>query len=356
MKCIFIGNPVPTNYLVDSNNPRYSIADNIAQNNLIEGLWERYGDDFSVLTVADQYDNPKAKIKTWNRSTSVVLDCGITAKGVSTFGKNRFVYYLSILLSYMFSLLSLLHSLRKENKGTKFLIITSGPYIFRSFSVVIARLFYKICFVPFIVACVEHPDYRGLSSLVSKVSVLIMRIVDGTIVYSEKNAVDYTSKPHLEILYSIDKESVEYMNSLKNHRRKKGEKLTIAYTGALIKIKGIDRLIEVIKKSNHKFKWLICGIGEYENEIAELHNGEDVIYYGQIHHRETMALQKKADILICLQSLENDVYRYYATYAATGKLTEYLFSGTPVVGPDIPSYSNNLKKFISLLPNQEADR
>jgi Glycosyltransferase len=350
MKCIYLGNPVHTEFIRETVDINFSVADNIAQLNFIEGLSKMYGEDLSVLSLASNFDNPKKK-KTILHKQQIKLESGITACCIGYINFPIF-YIATIILNYTIELLKLCFGNRKE----PIVVLTYGPYMLWSFPVMIARLFFKICYVPFLVASVEHPDYTGLNRIASKMSVPVMKRIDGSITYVAQSSIDYSDKPYLTIFYSTSEEVIklaeEYQRKDKN---KKNEKFTILYSGALTKIKGADTLISVIKETKEEFQWIICGTGEYEKEVEELAKGnKGVEYLGNVTQREVIELQCSADMLVAFQSVDTEIYRYYAKYAATGKLIEYLLSGTPVVAPDIQATNEELKRYMNMLENQET--
>ena len=356
MKCVYIGNPVPIKFLAQNkDNNFFSVADNIAQNNLISGLYNYFGDDLTVITVSSSFNQQDKKV--FYSKDMIRLDSGCDAVAISNLKFNKTPYYLSLLFSYTIALFGVLRTLKKQNKENEaILVISNGPYIYMSFPVMIARLFFKICYVPFLVASVEHPDYTGLNRIASKMSVPVMKRIDGSITYVAQSSIDYSNKPYLTIFYSTSEEVIKLAEEYqRKDKKKKNEKFTILYSGALTKIKGADTLISVIKETKEEFQWIICGTGEYEKEVEELAKGnKGVKYLGNVTQREVIELQCSADMLVAFQSVDTEIYRYYAKYAATGKLIEYLLSGTPVVAPDIQATNEELKRYMNMLENQET--
>ena len=357
MKCVYIGNPVPNKFLAQNrDNNFFSVADNIAQNNLITGLYNHFGDDLTVITVSSAFNQQDKKV--FFSKDKIHLDSGCDAVAIPNLRFKKTPYYLSILFSYAIVLFGVLRALKKQNKGNEeILVISNGPYIYMSFPVMIARLFFKICYVPFLVACVEHPDYTGLNRIASKMAVPVMKRIDGSITYVAQSSIDYSNKPYLTIFYSASEEVIKLAEEYqRKDMRKKNKKFTILYSGALTKIKGADILISVIKETKEEFEWIICGTGEYEKEIEELaKENKSVRYLGNVTQREVIELQCSVDLLVAFQSVDTEIYRYYAKYAATGKLIEYLLSGTPVIAPDIQATNEELKRYMNMLENQETD-
>jgi len=355
VKCIFLGNPAPVKFVAETVNTNFSVADNIAQNNVIEGLYQHYHDDFAVITTAANFGNPHVLNKA-TRKQSVKLDCGADAIAVGNLNYNKLIYYLSIIVTYTMTLFKVLKRMKASSTDNTFVIITSGPYIFVSLPIFFVRLVYKICYIPFLIGSVELPDYGGLFKVISKLSVIMVKMADGSITYVERSSEDYTHKPYVSILYSLNRESIALSNSMIDNCVH-NEKFTVAYTGALTRIKGMDKLVQVVRATGNTYKWVICGNGEYGNEIQKLSQNTDydVEFLGIVTNEKSLEVQHNADLLLALQSLDTPAYRYYSTYAASGKLVEYLLSGTPILTPDIGAISRKIKPYLNFLDNQDTE-
>jgi|GEM_PF-5844927 len=357
MKCIFIGNLVPIKFLEKKeDNAFFSVADNIAQNNIVKGLYDDLNSDLTVISVSSSFNQPRRK--TIFSKDKIQLDAGCKAIAIGNIRFGKVIYYLSILFSYTITLMSCLKRIKKElKKNEKIVIISNGPYIYVAFSVLIAKIFHEISYIPFLVASVEHPDYKGLNRVASRLSKPVMKKIDGSITYVAQSAIDYSNKPYLTIFYSASKEVIKCVDEYeKKYAEFRNEKFTIVYSGALTKIKGADTLVSVIEKTAEEFRWVICGTGEYEKAIEELaKKNENVEYLGNVSQREVIELQCSADMLVAFQSVDTEIYRYYAKYAATGKLIEYLLSGTPVLAANIQATNSELKKYMNMLENQEVE-
>ena len=329
---IFVGNPAPGELVESGKVSTVSIADNIAQNTIIRGLHKYYEKRLTVISVSSE-----------KSQTSVSLGDGVEALTISSSRLNRVFYYLSIMINYTKKLNRIFKSIQDKNT----IIITSGPYIYVALPAMIARWRYGAKWVPFLVGAIEVPEEKFPYSLISKLSRPIVRKADGVITYVSKSATDYMpGKPFVEIFYIIDFQLMEVYRKFKPEKPKK---LTIAYTGTLSDIYNIGVVIEVIKKTGDKYHWVFAGSGKYAEKIKELANNEnyDVEYLGIISNIEAIKLQKTCHLLLCLKGGDSRINQYYGKYAASGKLIEYLCSGTPILAGDILAFSNKIKPFIS---------
>ena len=330
---IFVGNPVPEEMVKSSKICNVNIADNIAQNTIINGLHQHYGESLSVVSISSE-------------KSMAELDLGYGVKASTIFSNSlhRAVFYMTIAVNYTKKLNEILNN----NHDKDIVIITNGPYIYMALPAMIARWRYKVKWVPFLIGSVEVPGERFPYSLISKLSRWTASRADGAITYVAQSAIDYMpGKPFVEIFYLIDDKS---MTIYRNYKPKKPSKFTIAYTGALTSIYNIDIVIEVIKKTGKKYHWAFAGVGQYADKVKKLsHNKNyDVDYLGAVSNVDATKLQKSCDLLLCLRGgNQSKINQNYSKYAASGKLIEYIFSGTPILAGDIPAFSDKIKPFMT---------
>lgn len=341
-KIIFVGNPVPQHMVESSKVHNVNIADNIAQNTMIEGLYKRYGKNLKVVTVTSDKNVKKLN-----------LGYGVKAETIMGSKIHRIAYYLSITLNYT----KKINELLKVGKSANTIIITNGPYIYMALPVMIARLRYGIKWVPFLVGAVEIPEARFPYNLVSKLSRWTTKKVDGVITYVAKSAIDYMpGKPYVEIFYLIEDKLMEIY---KQPQLEKNNKFTIAYTGALTNIYNMDIILDVIEKTGNKFRWVFAGVGQNAEKIKSLseNNKFDVNYLGAVSNIEAIKLQRSSHLLLCLRGGDHSrINQYYSKYAASGKLIEYLCSGTPILAGDIPGFSKTIKPFMTCVAEQSSEK
>lgn len=342
-KIIFLGNPVSERDAVMGRIHDVNIADNIAQNTVIKGLHERYGEDLTVVSVsADKKATP-----------DIDLD-GIKSQTIASNNRNAITYYLSTMMNYT----KRLYALMKYFHGRDVLIITNGPYIYRALAVLVAKWRYRnVKWVPFLVGAVEVPEVKFPFSLISKLSRWTIRRADGAITYVAKSVLDYMpGKPFVEIVYLIDDTLLQIY---RDYCSKKNDTFTITYTGALTSIYNIGVIIEVIRQTGTMYHWVFAGGGQYEEEIETMSKDDryNVDYLGKVSNIEAAKLQKASHLLLCLKGGNySAINQYYSKYAASGKLTEYLCSGVPILAGDIPAFSEKIRPFATFEKEQTVDR
>lgn len=104
------------------------------------------------------------------------------------------------------------------------------------------------------------------------------------------------------------------------------KKKTILYAGSLNKNYGIMDLVSAFISANiHDYKLIICGNGNSQSSIIEYSKENDnIIYLGQIEHRQVLRLEKESRIIVCPDSEKRECSFH-------SKYLEYLCSGTPII-------------------------
>ena len=342
-RVIFVGSPLPENLVQQYRTLSFNTADNIAQNVMVKGLLNNYGNNLTVISESSE-----------KHPDELDLGYGIKASMISSNGSNKALYYLSLMVNYARKLNEVL----KHEDGThEVVVVTRGSYIFIALPVLIARLKYGVKWVPFIITTVEVPEYGFPYNIVSKMSRWTSKRVDGVIAYVAKTARDYMpGKPSLEIVYSIEDKLIKLY---KEHQPKTSKKFTISYTGSLSNTYNFNYVIDAISKTNNRYHWVFAGGGQYADRIKEmaLNNKYDIDYLGPISNIEVIRLQKSSNLLICPRGGNpSKTNQYYSKYAASGKLIEYLCSGTPILASDVPSTLDKIKPFMSCEDGQTAEQ
>ena len=339
MKIIFIGNPLPhkaTNWLL-SDKLHISQAGNTAQCDIIEGL-SVLDPDITVIS-----RSPIGK------KTEFILDNGVKTIGVSNININKPVFYLSIIPGQFL----LLKKVVKKAKGNKVIIITHNLPIYVSLPVIIIKSIYRnVIWIPYLIDPIVY-KYQGFFGYISNLSDKLIRKADGVITYVKQSVADYAPElPYTIVNFSINNNLLSlYKGNIKKEITKKP---IIAYTGSLISMYSIDLIIKVIMTTKNKYRWIFCGIGEFANDLKKIAY-ENYIYninYAGIVSREQAAeIQANADLLLNIRGADfsNENVAYSSKYAASGKIYEYLASGTPILCTDIPAIPNEIKKYCILI-------
>lgn len=140
-----------------------------------------------------------------------------------------------------------------------------------------------------------------------------------------------------------------YKNNLKNNKLREElniplENKLLLYQGALLKGRGVEKLIEVFLKLPSNLSLVFMGEGplkeKLKNKAREL--GVDKrIYFTLVPNRELLEYTNSADIGICL--IENICKSYY--YSLPNKLFEFIQGELPIICSDFPEMSKIVSKY-----------
>lgn len=121
------------------------------------------------------------------------------------------------------------------------------------------------------------------------------------------------------------------------------DKKIILYQGGMQDGRGLFKLLEAFKKTEHAVLFMIGDGKERENLIAHHKklNIEDRVYFiDRVPYKELRRYTKAADAGI--QFLENTNFNHYS--ASSNKLFEYLMAHVPVIGSDLPEIARVIKE------------
>jgi len=345
MHVIFLGLPLPADS-INEQDPKVHVAKvgSLAQIGLLRAIRQDKHTTLTTITASPT-----------GRRTEIDLGGGIRAYGAPNLRTTSFgLFLLSLTMPYVLALFSALRGTRRERRPV--IIITLGTAIPFSLPVLIARRFFSdIVWCPFLVDAVETPHYGSLPfRIASRVGVWAARQADAAITYSVPTAVHYLpNRPYLELLFGVNDEDMARYQS----PSATSDRFTIAYVGALTPIYNFRAIVEVIRRTGREFHWVFAGYGPHEHEVQNLATDDryDVDYLGVVPRADAIATQKAADLLLCLRlSAGSDVNRYSAIYQPSGKITEYLCAGKPVLSNDIPATSPQLKPFLVFADSDSA--
>lgn len=345
MKVLYVGNPVDSKIFGSNEKYRYTCyADNYMQIKFMNEIHKAYGSDFEISTI-NYCDNKKHKKGKFGKIESTYIKYN---------PKNYWTYYLSFMFNNFKEIIKFCKKYKKEEK----VIITNGPYMYYSFPVIIAKLFFKFKYICYLICSVELPQYKGIYGLVAKMSKYLIKSADATITYVEKSSIDYTKKPYLCLDFHVDEEKIQLYDKFLNEKRdNENKKIIIAYTGALTQASGLNEMLNLINVLPNKFLLTVCGNGEGKESIEKLskEKPKKLHYLGLLPPEEVITLQTKADILIVFRNKDTKINEYSSKYASSCKLFEYLLSSKPVVTNEHGALSKNLKPFLNIAKSTDTE-
>ena len=143
------------------------------------------------------------------------------------------------------------------------------------------------------------------------------------------------------------------MSGVENSLENKAAKRVCLYAGSLMKIYGIENLVEGFVKANIPDTELhIYGNGDYVERLNELvKQHENVKYLGIAPNREIVDAELKATLLVNPRPTNEE----YTKYSFPSKNMEYMASGTPVLTTKLPGMPKEYDEYVYLLEDESAD-
>lgn len=343
-KLVFIGNPVPHRSTDWTKEDEFHIsyADNIAQCDCITGM-AKVDPDITVISRS-----------MGSRRSTLLLDNGVEAKAVGNINWNKQTFYVSIIPGQIRELVSVV---AKSHRRTV-VIVSHGLPIYTALPILLIKLIFlrrRILWVSFLIGSVVYPAH-GLMGWISNLSKYFIRYVNGIITYVPHSANDHRPDlPYAQVYFAIDDELMEAYRRPRPARDPSGR--TIAYTGALTDLYGLDLIVKCIELSGDKYKWVFAGSGPHTKAIQRLAGSDryNVEYKGILSRSDAIEVQRNADLLLCIKATGTAPdQQYQQRYAASAKVNEYLASGTPTLIADIEAIPDEMREFCERIPRWDA--
>jgi len=197
----------------------------------------------------------------------------------------------------------------------------------------------------------DLPDFNDMSRKISIKNLIYNKIQNrllkngyrhfDSMVLLTSQMVDYLkwNKPYVVIEGIAD----DYMNSvIENNDNTK----SIVYTGTTHKKFGIPLLLAAFKKITiSDIRLIICGCGDYDNEIRKIaETDQRILFLGVVSHDKAISIQRKASVLV--NPRQN--YGEYTRYSFPSKIMEYLSTGVPVVAYKLDGIPEAYNEYINI--------
>jgi Glycosyltransferase len=318
-------------------------AADLFQKLLIEGIEENLNQDIKVLNSMFVYPFPTGhrnliipSFSFSHKENAEDYNCGV----INLFGINYFTRYLN-----------LRKQLRRRYRGkevTIFVYAMHAPFLHA------VKSLRKIAKVRLVLICPDLPEYMNTStnsSLIYK----FLKYIDVLLINTSLDAVDsfvYITKYMNERINTFKKPYtvIEGIASSKEIKKKdEDEKTRVMYSGTLHKRYGVKRLLDAfLLCKNENLELLICGVGDFEVEIAKyLERDSRIKYFGEISQTEVFDLQANADILVNPRQNNEE----FTKYSFPSKLMEYLASGNPVIAYKLDGIPHEYDDYLIYVPD-----
>lgn len=213
---------------------------------------------------------------------------------------------------------------------------------------------------PNIIVCDIIADLPGMTNLSSNKSVLLQWYID----YQAKNALNKLNCVDCFVL--LTKQMASYLHINKPYcvvegiasetqelRLEEHNEKIILYTGTLHKKFGVMNLVSAFCKiNNNKYRLVICGIGDSENEIKKFAESDHRIsFLGQLPRDEVLRLQSKATVLVNPRQNNEE----FTKYSFPSKTMEYLSSGIPVIAYKLDGIPAEYDQYLQYVEDDTID-
>lgn len=160
------------------------------------------------------------------------------------------------------------------------------------------------------------------------------------------NVLNKRNKPFVVIEGLIDADRI--IEGIGRQKKK-----VCLYTGSIMRIYGIDKLVYAFAKSNcTDYELHIYGGGDFEKELNELSKKyENIKYKGWLSNDQITAIQAESALLINPRPSEDE----YTRYSFPSKTMEYMLSGTPVLTTRLPCIPEEYFEYLYFFDKETVD-
>lgn len=242
-------------------------------------------------------------------------------------------YFIKGFARFFLLTIELIKWIRKNPNGNIFIYSLYTPYLF---SLYFTSIFQKSMGIK---ACLIVPDLYGkyaiqkpfytLAGLLGRVDSLLIPFLsknfDAYVLLTNQMAgpLKLNDKPFVVIEGLISKNNYSYINEYSDSKK------TILYSGSLLKVFGVEMLLEsFLRIENKNYELWICGPENESQKVIEFTQKDSRIkYLGFLSKEELDHIRIKSNILINPRPNEGE----YVKYSFPSKTMEYLISGKPVL-------------------------
>lgn len=319
------------NWLISSSKNGIQVAANNFQWNFINGLEQNFNTSPDIISTLSMGSFPFSSNKLLIRSSKYQR---LKRATFIYIGYLNF-YLIKGLIRFIFLVIELFNWIRKNPNGNIYIYSLYTPFLFALFFTRFMQNTYKVK------TCVIVPDLFGkygvqdsiftLSGISHRIDAFFIKFLankfDSYVILTKQMAkpLGIKEKPFVIIEGLID--STKIIN--KNHQNLKDSKKIVLYSGSLLKVFGINMLLESFSKlKNDNYELWICGPINESNKVVEFTLKDDRIkYLGFLNKYELDDIRKKSTLLINPRPNEGK----YVKYSFPSKTMEYMKSGKPVL-------------------------
>lgn len=164
-----------------------------------------------------------------------------------------------------------------------------------------------------------------------------------------KKVVNSKNKKSVVIEGQVDINMKLSQNTLVNKYNKK----VVIYAGAIVKVYGIEYLVNAFIKANiDDCELHIYGDGDFQKDLLEICKiNENIKYFGVKLNDYVVSAEMKASLLINPRPTDEE----YTKYSFPSKNMEYMVSGTPLLTTKLPGMPEEYNKYVYLIEDETED-
>ena len=269
-------------------------------------------------------------------------------------------YFIKGFVRFFLLTIELIKWIRKNPNGTIFIYSLYTPYLF---SLRLIRLFKKTNDIKI---CLIVPDLYGKYSIQPPLYSLkglqhrldsffkskLFKKLDLYVLLTKQMAkpLDLNDNKYVIVEGLIDKTKINVLNQTHHSNSKR----IILYAGSLLKVFGIEMLLESFTRINNKnFELWICGpINESQSVLEFTQKDKRIKYLGFLEREELTKIRIKCHLLINPRPNKGE----YVKYSFPSKTIEYMASGKPVLMFKLDGLPEDYYKYIYFIDkyNQES--
>lgn len=318
-------------WLKNQSKSTIQVAANNYQWNFIKGIEQNFNTSVDIISTLSIGSYPLSSNKLLVFSSKSLRGKNSTFKYIGFLN----FYFIKGFLRFIFLFVELFKWIKKNPNGQIYIYSLYTPYLFALFFTRYIQNRRKIK------TCLIVPDLYGkfgvrgsiftVSGLWHRIDAFFLQFLfknfDAHVLLTKEMAqpLGIEKKPFVVIEGLID--STEISNE--NFQRENDLKKIILYSGSLLKVFGIDMLLESFSRlKNYNYELWICGPENESSKVIEFTlKDRRIKYLGFLNKHELNEVRKKSTILINPRPNEGE----YVKYSFPSKTMEYMMSGKPVL-------------------------
>ncbi len=210
----------------------------------------------------------------------------------------------------------------------------------------------KLRKIPLVTIVTDLPDMMG-EGMTRKINNAFFGLVSGFIFLTEQmnEKVNPKSKPYIVLEGHVDSDAPMPEDGA-GYELSEGKKVVL-YAGSLLKLYGIQNLVEGFLKADIENSVLhVYGDGDYKEEIEALAlKHKNIKYMGVRPNSEIVEDELRAALLVNPRPIAPE----YTKYSFPSKNMEYMVSGTPVLTTVLPGMPKEYYPYVYLLPDETPE-